>query len=112
MPACNIQFPIVTRVIPQLISNQIVSVQPMSTPVANTFYINPQIDGIDYLLYKKKLLIIRMNDFYKKQITKIYENYDMFGGNESFYIELELEGLLGDWNGLMKTIEVTKLNMI
>src|SRR5574337_1253929 len=62
----KIAFPVVRRVFPNLIANQIVSVQPMTAPVGNLFYQNYVYGGIGNKYLNTKL---RPSRIYKAIIT-------------------------------------------
>jgi hypothetical protein len=73
-------FPIVRRVYPELIANNIVGVQPMQGPVSQIFYIgNSRVDGGN-----EELIYSKYNLTYKGQTTRpIFDgaNYDMDHAN-------------------------------
>ena len=111
--ALTINFPLVTRVFPQTVGHQIVSVQPMAMPSGYLpFFLNP-IQDIEYLLNKKLALIRKMNDFYYSLDNNL--TYNKFGSRTRFrvkIIESNIEELVEEMEKLDKVIEVTKLNTI
>lgn len=103
--ACNIQFPVVTRVVPQLLSTQLVSVQPLAMPIGSPFFINPISGGMEYLMNKKNHLIKQMNEFYQELNSVIYSKDDL----DLLYIEQEYNELMYNWEKIVEAMKATKM---
>jgi hypothetical protein len=54
----NIAFPVVRRVFPSLVANDIVSVQPMSLPFGSLFYMEHVYGGLNKQLKKAGLKVV------------------------------------------------------